>query len=60
MVRREFANHRLETADIIHIVENLEVSEVYVILVSVKKFIKSWFIDYHCGGRRVKLIVRDE
>lgn len=60
MVRRESAGHRLETADIIYIVENLEVREIYVILVSVKKFIKTWLIDYHCGEQCVKWIVRDE
>lgn len=60
MVRRESAGHRLETADIIYIVENLEVREIYVILVSVKKFIKTWLIDYHCGEQCVKSIVRDE
>lgn len=60
MVRRESAGHRLETADIIYIVDNLEVREIYVILVSVKKFIKTWLIDYHCGEQCVKSIVRDE
>lgn len=60
MVRRESADHRLETADIIYIVENLEVREIYVILISVKKFIKTWLIDYHCGEQCVKSIVRDE